>query len=431
MLIVIIYIVSFITTIIVFRDIKFLLKKEINILLLCNIMFYCVQVLPYFLLNVLHCQDEFVRFPVIYTAITDYNTNLLYCLFILSVSILISVISKKYHQTVSYDFSNIKIALSRSFIILIGVITVLPVFAIFLAPVPSIYFDYSYFYTHSYSPTGAEYIFHRFVMTPLNFVAVISILALYYIKYSKLNKSGYIYILMFLISWLDGKRAIPVMFLFGIIAIDVIKRQKSSKIILKSIIFAIFISIFFVYHSNYTGKVIEDDSQFFVYETYFSRMSCVMTALYDVTHNWEMLDYHGQSVLYTLLFFVPRSLWPDKPIMFCKYYTHYATGIDIENNFNLLVNSWTEYIANFGFIGPLLVIFIFFIISKYSVKSKSQLIFTLGLVFCVFYTVFGFELVANFVVILWVLLYIKASFHINKKRKFSKSLSPHEKIRLR
>lgn len=411
-------IVLIIATFILLRDIKFLLKNEINILLTCNIMFYCVQILPYILLNIFKCQDEFSRFPVIYTAITDNQTNIIYCIFILSVSIILSYISKKYHKIVSFNLSSLKRSLSKSFILIISLVAFLPVIAVFLAPVPSIYYDYSYFYTHSYSPTGAEYLFHRIIITPLNYIAVLSILALYYIKYSNIRRYNYIYILMFLISWIDGKRAIPVMFLFGIVAIDIIKRQKPYKVVLKTVVFSIFTSLFFVYHSNYTGKVIDDNTEFYVYETYFSRMSCVMTAIYDVMHSWEMLDYHGQSVLYTALFFVPRSFWPDKPIMFCKYYTHYATGIDItDTRFNLLVNSWTEYIANFGFLGPFILIYLFFLISKYSVKTKNQFIFILGLIFCVFYTVFGFELLANVIIILWGFLIIKANMKTPKVRK--------------
>jgi len=70
----------------------------------------------------------------------------------------------------------------------------------------------------------------------------------------------------------------------------------------------------------------------------------------------RILEFRGQSLLYDLTFFVPRSIWPDKPWPYAVYFTSATYDIVPPRPLGWgMTTSWLdEAIANFGWLGLLL-----------------------------------------------------------------------------
>ncbi|MBO5319323.1 MAG: oligosaccharide repeat unit polymerase [Ruminococcus sp.] len=397
--------------------VKKMIQRRINILYLTCAAFYLIQVLPFTLLKIFRFEDLYKnRYPVIYTAITDTDTIYLYCAFIFIVMTMLYFAAGKTWEIrpIEFDYrvSNSKTNTIISFLLVILMFSPLIVFL--LAPNPKIYLSFSYFQTNIYNADSIEYVFHRSFVRSIVLVSFGSTL-LHYYRETK-NRSVLTYLAIFLFTWMDGKRAFFAFSLIGILIMDWIKEEYRTNIRLlrKVIIFAVIVAIYFVYQGNAAGKS-SDISALLDYEFYFSRMSSVMVALYDTNHGWSMLEYHGQSIVYNLFFFIPREMWNNKPVMFCRYYTEYAIGVS-GIGWNLLVNIWTEAIANFGFVGSILGVFFYRIIARISEKADDKYIYLLGMVFCVFYTVFGFELFTTILWVAWIGLNIIRVVMNNKMR---------------
>jgi hypothetical protein len=69
----------------------------------------------------------------------------------------------------------------------------------------------------------------------------------------------------------------------------------------------------------------------------------------------QILEYRGQSVLFNLTFFVPRSVWPDKPWPYSVYSTAAVFNLRPDYLGWGVTTSWLEEaIANFSWLGFLL-----------------------------------------------------------------------------
>ena len=157
-------------------------------------------------------------------------------------------------------------------------------------------------------------------------------------------------------------------------------------------------------YSNITGK--GEDSVFISnYIYYYSRISCVITSIYSRVYNIKMLDYDGQSILYDIGFFVPRSIWGNKPLMFVKYFTSFSCGYGhntILNNFNLQVNIWAEWIDNLGIIGIFFACLFIVCVARITEKKNNAYSYMFGLLFSGLYLMFGFEPNVHIVFLIWI-----------------------------
>ena len=97
-------------------------------------------------------------------------------------------------------------------------------------------------------------------------------------------------------------------------------------------------------------------------------------AKYAVLHPNEIhiLDYPGQSMLYSIFFFIPRAIWPSKPIAYIDYYMRGLMDLDSLSavTFHMPASYYPEFVSNFGLIGlPLSLIFTVWI-ARYFDKRK-------------------------------------------------------------
>lgn len=90
---------------------------------------------------------------------------------------------------------------------------------------------------------------------------------------------------------------------------------------------------------------------------------------------------------------------------------------------NLQVNIWTEFISNFGMIiGIILSLVLVKAVVNISEKSDHILVFLLGMVFIMFYFMFGFETLALMAYSGWIcaLIMVKiiSLLRVDRKRRF-------------
>lgn len=89
----------------------------------------------------------------------------------------------------------------------------------------------------------------------------------------------------------------------------------------------------------------------------YGRDAVTKQAIYAELHPDEIqiLEYRGQSLLFDLTFFVPRSMWPGKPYPYATYVTSAMFGFAPRDLGWGVTTSWhDEAIANLGWLGLVL-----------------------------------------------------------------------------
>lgn len=164
-----------------------------------------------------------------------------------------------------------------------------------------------------------------------------------------------------LAAWFNGKRNAVAISVFFILLAIAFKKNISTS--LKVLLVLFLLSVFGCYSSWYQSQ--RGLAGVGTVESYlgnYGRDHCLRLAIFTELNGDNILEYRGQSFLFDLLMFVPRSSWPAKPWPYATYFTSKAFG-----NHKLHVYGWQlttgifdECISNFGwlglFIGPLIVL---------------------------------------------------------------------------
>ena len=359
-----------------------------------------------------------------YLAMTDSKVDIIYDLVVIFFIIILFIYSNKisknnitkstFNKEILTKFKNVKFVLI--------IIVLLLFLGILFSPEPSIYLKFSYFYTHTYNISDNIYIYHRTIINSLINLTFFLTILFYATKSSK--SSSLTYFLVFIITWINGKRTLFVFLLLAILAIDFLKCDKKNKkyikkLILKSIMFIIIIVSYFLIYNEITQKV-SFSNGYLQYTTYFSRMCNVKVAIYDMLNGKIILKYPGESLLYNLLWFIPRSIWKNKPYPYYKYFTSYVfSGIyngKISNS-NFQVNMLSEFISNFGIIfGTIMSLILIIKIIKTSENSNNKITYFSGVGFVAIYMMYGFENIVRYIFLIW--FFSKIYTFISKKFKF-------------
>lgn len=298
-----------------------------------------------------------------------YSIYVLVVLFVLHIN---SLIKNRYSQ------EDMVVNKSRLFtgklLIIIGI---LPVLFFILAGMfssnPLRIFDYV-----SSSARGFNNVFMS-LSTSLELLGIFTFTVWFFEKRRNKRSIIILFIYYFLIAWINGKRYIVVteMLLFIYFFFNgSFQKIKKPKLSLKWIVLGLSILFFyFVYLINF--KVIGELSLDFLYLTYridFGRDDVTKFVLYkEMIEKASILDYRGQTILSTLLFFIPRSFWPTKPYPHYRYLTAalFSTGVlDIPSG--MTPSIFETSIANLGVIGGIFfTIIIIVALLRSSSKSKS------------------------------------------------------------
>ncbi|WP_201532934.1 hypothetical protein [Psychrobacter ciconiae] len=203
----------------------------------------------------------------------------------------------------------------------------------------------------------------------------------------KLKNSNYniSYLLMIIITillvaidiYIHGKRSVVLLFTVLLLLVLLLTNVVGKKTI--AYLGLLLFTLFYFYLQFY-GKNIEEAEGFFsVYKGLridFSRdYSLKFVIFHEILNDSYVLPYKGASYLFLASFFIPRSLWPDKPYPYAVYFTNSAFG-DFGGSYlygwGLTTSFVMEAISNFGVFG--LVFFpIFYIIIIHRVEKLENM----------------------------------------------------------
>lgn len=400
--------VFLISTYIALRAVTKIYHGRYSMLHFCVLIFYAMQVLPIFVSLFGKLDKIQLYYEYMYYAMIDDSVAYIYDLFAIAGMLILSYNADKLSKYSNVSvLSNFKLGAKRQYVVAMAAICmVLPLFGIILAPHPQVYLKFSYFYMNEYSNTGVDYLYHRTIMKILTYISFAGMMVFYYL--AKRNKKLYTYLVLILVTWVNGKRTLMVFMIAGILVIDFLKWDKHSRryinrLIWKAIFFGIIIVGYYLFYNDKTGKSNFADD-YLLYATYFSRMSNVKVSIYDLLNQGKMLQYPCQTLLYNLLFFIPRVLWEGKPYPYYKYFTsyvYYGVSNKVVPNMQFQVNIWSEFISNMGIFGYVAALYLVIWIVKKSEKSSNSIIMLSGTVFAFLYMMYGFEHIIQITYVVW------------------------------
>lgn len=400
--------VFLISTYIALRAVTKIYHGRYSMLHFCVLIFYAMQVLPIFVSLFGKLDKIQLYYEYMYYAMIDDSVAYIYDLFAIAGMLILSYNADKLSKYSNVSvLSNFKLGAKRQYVVAMAAICmVLPLFGIILAPHPQVYLKFSYFYMNEYSNTGVDYLYHRTIMKILTYISFAGMMVFYYL--AKRNKKLYTYLVLILVTWVNGKRTLMVFMIAGILVIDFLKWDKHSRryinrLIWKAIFFGIIIVGYYLFYNDKTGKSNFADD-YLLYATYFNRMSNVKVSIYDLLNQGKMLQYPCQTLLYNLLFFIPRVLWEGKPYPYYKYFTsyvYYGVSNKVVPNMQFQVNIWSEFISNMGIFGYVAALYLVIWIVKKSEKSSNSITMLSGTVFAFLYMMYGFEHIIQITYVVW------------------------------
>jgi hypothetical protein len=108
----------------------------------------------------------------------------------------------------------------------------------------------------------------------------------------------------------------------------------------------------------------------------FGRDHDLKAALYcELSDDTPIFEYRGQSILFYLTMYVPRSMWPDKPWPYAIYLTSHALERTPSNlGWGLTTSFIDEAVANFGLLGLFIGPAVFAFICRFCDRASDPLI---------------------------------------------------------
>lgn len=401
-------------------------KRNFSLFFLLTIVFEVFFVLPIFL-DIVVEEPNLEKYKGFYISQKDQLTNIIYTIFVSIVPYIFYFEGKKTARSIGAN--NIqeicnnfleKVNLSKVTILGLSLLSLLPVWLALFSPRPQNYFfDFAHFFNNT-DAIGYEY--HTSIMYIGLYIALISVLILK--LFSKKNDlfSNYIVIVsIFFILWFCGKRTLPSLAIMGIVMINIIRLPK-GKTIWKDLFAGGFLIIaFFFLYIMLTDKRLVGLDSYDVMRVYFGRDDEVKMAIYSLLYpdKMKILDFWGQSYLFILTFFIPRSIWPNKPWPYATYFTSSLVGLESTRYLGWhMTTSWFgESIANFGWFGFLIGVWLFIKFIKISEKRDSVVVVVISTVTLSMLMVLQFSANLKFIFI-WILSLII----FNNKKKKQKSI---------
>lgn len=298
-----------------------------------------------------------------------------------------------------------------------------PVFAWLFAPDPLIYFKgLGVFTMNNVTTTTIDYNYFINVVKYCNYIGAIAIILSKFIdindnKILKINRG----MVLVIITILNGKRTFFSFIILALLAIDMFSNKTQKEKMIRAIFTSIIVLGYFVIYAYVSGKSEYNSNWYSVISEYFFRGNTTKVAIYSVLNpnKLKILDYNGQSVLYNLLFFIPRSIWNGKPYQYPMYFTSGVFGFKELTTVGWYFQTglYGEMISNFGLFGILIGPIFIRTIGKISDKSKSLIVTFLGTAFICFIQVFEYSDMFKVLFLLWVILAAKERVLKKKEEK--------------
>ena len=305
------------------------------------------------------------------------------------------------------------------------ILCTVPLVMIVLSPNPLFYFRNLGFYENAMELTSEELRFHTGsakVFCYLGFLGVLGI-KLCDVKilkrYSILRGVGIVGVTL-----LNGKRTLFAFLMLSMLGIDYLSNiSKKAKCFRTIFTGGITIGYFFIY-AHVTGKINYSFNIYSMISEYFFRSNSVKVAIFALLRpdKLNVLEYPLQTIIYNILFFIPRSVWELKPYPYPAYYTAAVYGISEIDiiGWRFQTGIYAEIISNCGFVGFFVAPLIILWLCKTSEYNKNLIVNMLGLFLIIVLQVFEFSDMFKVVFIVWSMLIIRGKIFKRRIRVICK-----------
>ena len=375
-------------------------------------------------------------------AVRDETTFLVYCLYIAIVPVVLwyngipkdeesygrLLVNNQTFLVNLAGFGN-RYKLGKQFkllIILIGYfILFLPIILWAFSPNPGVYSTYGVKGVSMLSE--AEDKFHDFIhlSSVLSLGGLITIIALQKNKnLSLMNLYFWASVLIptFISVWLNGKRYIIAFVIFALILILLLKKAFSRVKIL--VFFLGLLLAFGIFSYSYQTSLVRSVATKQVYEISrfdYARDAVLKTSIYSELNpdKLKIIDHRFQTVYHALVLYIPRFLWPGKPLPYDYqvYITAASFNISPKDVIFGLTGTWfAESLSNFGWVGAFIGPMTIALICRFGDSTRNNF-----LIICTsFLSIYLLSLSLGYTVpflIIWLIL-LTREYYTKKYKKY-------------
>jgi hypothetical protein len=258
-----------------------------------------------------------------------------------------------------------------------------PVVALDFAPEPAVYLNYAATLGNIMSPAATS--FHG-VIGSLSIISIVAGAGLLLVRRSLSRTFWLILPFITVAVWLQGKRSIVAFAFLLVWAIAWMRGAltRARVIALGCITVTAFGAYSAWYQQAFRPLAVADSSDIYEnvrvdYGRDHELKAAILCELSDGTE--QILDYRGESMLFLLTMYVPRSWWPGKPLTYATYLTAFAVQIqpDFDLGWGLTSSFLDEAVANFGWVGLLIGPLVFAMLCRICDKNPDRLVKGVGL----------------------------------------------------
>ncbi len=333
-------------------------------ILLVFLVFYAFFALP-LLFDLVLGSCSYLAEPGFVYAERDEAVNVIYCLFIALVPLLWSGFLRA-HNSRHFRPEEALRKLRRLRLPLV-LLLFMPIALVWWAPDPASYLKYAFVVTENLgnTVTGISQ-FHSYVMAS-SFIVTIAGAGL--VAGAKRPWRCLMLVTPFLAAavWLNGKRTVLVMaVIMTMTSLWLNGRLRGRKMLMAAAVSVLLIASFSYWYQltvRDIGPSVAESSD--VYENFrvdYARDSRVKMAIFAELHpsTMSILEFRGQSLIFYATAYIPRAMWPGKPLTYACYFTSAMRGSSPQDwGWGMTTSIFDEAIANgswFGFLAASLVI---------------------------------------------------------------------------
>lgn len=159
------------------------------------------------------------------------------------------------------------------------------------------------------------------------------------------------------IVFVDQKRTLLMLVVGACFLIDYLNEHETGRLVAKYIVIFSGTAAYFFLYMYISNKISYNNDWYYLMNEYIFRSMHLRFAIYAWMHpaDIHILDYPGQSILFSLFYWVPRALWTTKPWPYVQYYISGLLGYSSYNyssiGWGMPTSYYPEFVSNFGLIG--------------------------------------------------------------------------------
>ncbi len=222
--------------------------------------------------------------------------------------------------------------------------------------------------------------------------------------------------------WLNGKRHIIAFVIFALVLTLLLKKAFSRVKIL--VFFLGLLLAFGIFSYSYQTSLVRSVATKQMYEISrfdYGRDHLLKLSIYSELnpHKFKILDHRLQTVYHALVLYIPRFLWPGKPLPYDyqKYVAAASFNISPKDVISGLTGTWLgESLSNFGWIGAFIGPMAIALICRFGDSTKNNFLIIFTSFIALYLLLLSLGSVFRFLLI-WLILLIR-EYYTKKYKKY-------------